>query len=295
MKASLTLLLIFLTIPTHSYAASLFSSDFEDQNISSWNSSGGGASASVSSELSKNGNFALKVQNDKTSSYGYQILIPDIEGGMFYQAQAFGKSNNAFTNNFFIRIAWYSTNDGSGSQISTPSDSNQGTINDNWAELKTSAIQAPSLANSAKFRLVLTSKSAGNIASAFFDDVNFEEAVAPTPTPTDTPTKEPTPTKTPTPAPFKTPTPTPSTKPTVTKTTAKSATKSANLSGIPTSVLGANTKTTNKKAQDDKSAKVLGAAADSRNNFRLIILALGIILLACAILVFLRSRTKNLE
>lgn len=122
-------------------------------------------------------------------------------------------------------------------------------------------------------------------------------AVAPTatPHPTPTPTKEPTPTKTPTPAPFKTPTPTPSTKLTVTKTITRSATKSANLSGIPTSVLGANTKTTDKKAQDDKSAKVLGAAEDSRNNFRLIILALGIILLACAILVFLRSRTKNLE
>jgi hypothetical protein len=139
--------------------------------------------------------------------------------------------------------------------------------------------------------------STGNISSSVSwstnsVDLNLSE---PDPTPTDTPTKEPTPTKTPTPIPFKTPTPTPSTKPTVTKTITKSATKSANLSGIPTSVLGANTKTDDKKTQDDKSAKVLGAAADSRNNFRIIILALGIILLACAILVFLRSRTKNLE
>lgn len=136
--------------------------------------------------------------------------------------------------------------------------------------------------------------SGGNLSSVNWSsnsiDLNLSE---PDPTPTDTPTKEPTPTKTPTSTPFRTPTPTPSTKPTVTKSVTRSATKSANLSGIPTSVLGTSTKTPDKKPQDDKSAKVLGAAADNRNNFRLIILAFGIILLACAILVFIKTRSSK--
>lgn len=123
---------------------------------------------------------------------------------MFYQAKAFGKSSNTSTDSFFIRVAWYSSSDGSGSQLSTPSDSNQGAVSDDWAELKTGVIQAPSSANSAKFRLVLTSKSAGTLASVFFDNVSFEEAVAPTSTLTPTPapqnTQTPTPTKSPAPA-----------------------------------------------------------------------------------------------
>jgi len=207
--AVLVAFLIFLfcsSFAKPAFAVLLFSSDFENQNISGWTSSGGGASATISSELSKSGNYSLKVQHDKTSSYGYQVLIPNIEGGMFYQAQAFGKSSNTSTDSFFIRVAWYSSSDGSGSQLSTPSDSNQGAVSDDWVELKTGVIQAPSSANSAKFRLVLTSKSAGTLASAFFDDIVFAEATAPTPSPTliPTPTSQvfpiPSPTKSPAPA-----------------------------------------------------------------------------------------------
>ncbi len=289
-------LLFGLIMPKKVFAVSLFSSDFENQNISAWSSSGGGASATISSELSKSGNYSLKIQHDKTSSYGYQILISNIEGGMFYQAQAFGKSGDISTDSFFIRVAWYSSSDGSGSQLSTPSDSNLVTVSNDWAELKTSVIQAPSLANSAKFRLVLTSKSQGTLASAFFDNVSFEEAIAPTSTlaptqvsaNTPNPTTKPTSTLTPLPTPSKTPTPTKSlatiVSPTRTTPTAYST------PALDQSILGDMD-----KSDKDKGVVTYVEGASSSNKIGVIFIALGVLFLSLCGMVFFWSykNSKN--
>lgn len=196
---------LFFSFTPISFAVTLFSEDFESNRIDGWSSSGGGATATTAAEFAKNSSYSIKVQHDKTSSYGFQTVIPNIEGGMFYEALGFGKTNNANTAGFFLRVAWYSSNDGSGSQLSSPSDSNSGNSeSSDWISLNTGSIQAPSNAGSAKVRLVLNSKTSGQLASAYFDSISFKESVAPTPIPTDTPTQTPSPTSSPT----KIPTPT---------------------------------------------------------------------------------------
>ena len=161
------------------------------------------------------GKNAIKIQHSKTSSYGFQQFISDLEGGMFYEVSGHGMTTDNNVASYFIRIAWYSSLDGSGSQLSSPNDTDKSEKTDGTWTRFIQTIQAPNDAKSAKLRLVFTSKSDGNVASVYFDDVVFQESVAPTPTPTSVPTSTPTPvpptptrTPTPTPAPTNTPTPT---------------------------------------------------------------------------------------
>jgi hypothetical protein len=212
----LLLFLIFLFLPHRCYAANLLkNADFEDASLEYWSSSGGSAQATFSSELKHGGNYSLKVSHTKVSSYGFQQVIGDLEGGMFYKLTAFATSDDENIASYFLRVAWYESNDGSGSQLSSPFDSQKETnANGQWYEFS-ELVQAPGQASSCKVRLVLASKENGLLASAFFDDLIFEESVAPTPTPTAMPTITPTP-KVNTPTPTKTPTPTSTSAPTST-------------------------------------------------------------------------------
>ncbi len=208
--------LIFLLFPQSCYAVNLLkNADFEDTSLEYWSSSGGSAQATFSSELKHGGNYSLKVSHSKVSSYGFQQVIGDLEGGMFYKLTAFATSDDENIASYFLRVAWYESNDGSGSQLSSPFDSQKKSNADGqWSEFS-ELVQAPGEANSCKVRLVLTSKENGFLVSAFFDDLIFEESVAPTPTPTSTPTITPTP-KVNTPTPAKIPTPTSTLAPTST-------------------------------------------------------------------------------
>ncbi|MBI2599047.1 carbohydrate binding domain-containing protein, partial [Candidatus Curtissbacteria bacterium] len=123
LAALLVILSLLLISPKNVSAVTLFSTDFEDQSLSGWSASGGGATAVISQEAAKSGNYSIKVTHDKTSSYGFQTTIQNIEQGMFYEASAYGKSQDPNVNVFFVRVAWYSTTDGSGSQLSSPNDS----------------------------------------------------------------------------------------------------------------------------------------------------------------------------
>lgn len=180
--------------------------DFESQNLEPWSSSGGGAQATISSQLFYDGQFSLKVSHTKVSSYGFQQVITDLESGMFYQVRGFGSTDDNNTASYFLRVAWYESNDGSGSQLTSPTDSGKGDkIDGSWSSFDL-LVQAPDKAHSAKLRLVLNSKENDLLASAYFDNLVFTEAIAPTPTPTLTPTPKPTSTSTPTPTPTPTPT-----------------------------------------------------------------------------------------
>ena len=202
---------IFLFLPEKVLAINLLQNgDFESGIVDPWESSGGGSTATISSELVHGGGSALKVQHSKTGSYGFQQTIEDIEGGMFYRASGYGATKNTDVSSYFLRIAWYESFDGSGSQLSSPVDSNKGDRTDGnlvWFE---SIVQAPLNAHSVKVRTVLNSKENGISAHVYFDDIIFEESVAPTPTPepeeeneeesasaTPTPTSTPIPTPTP--------------------------------------------------------------------------------------------------
>ena len=210
---------IFLASATRIFAVNFIqNSDFESSSIDPWVTSGGGAAATLSAELVHSGTNALKIQHSKTASYGFQQTIKDVEGGMFYKVSGYGVTNDSNTASYFLRVAWYESSDGSGSQLSSPTDTNKGERTDgNWVWFE-SVVQAPTTAHSVKVRLVLNSKTDGVIAWANFDDVDFQESVAPPPTPTEelednsAPTPTPTP-KPPTPTPTKKPTPTPTSTP----------------------------------------------------------------------------------
>lgn len=217
------------------FAVTLFSEGFESGVISTWSSSGGGATAAVSTDTAHSGTYSIKVSHDKTSSYGFQTIIQNIEPGMFYEISGFGKPASNNIASYFVRVAWYASQDGSGSQLSVPNDSNSGASSDSdWVKLSTNAIQAPSNANSAKVRLVLTANTSGQQASAYFDDIAFNEAAAPPPSPLSSPSPTPSPQKSPspTPTPIKSPSPSPLKSPTpeplVLGESSRSSTVSAN-------------------------------------------------------------------
>ncbi len=135
---------------------------------------------------------------------------------MFYEITGYGVSRDENIDNYFFRVAWYESGDGSGSQLSSPNDTEKSNSKSGeWVKFS-QIIQAPVTAKSAKVRLVLTSKTNGKSAAAYFDDVVFQESVAPSLTPTATPTITPIPTPQPTqtltpnntPIPTKKPTPT---------------------------------------------------------------------------------------
>lgn len=265
------------------FAVELLSDGFES-GIGSWSSSGGGSTATVSAELARTGIYSLKVQHDKTSSYGFQKIISNTEGGMFYQASGYGKTTDAHVASYFIRVAWYASTDGSGSQLASPNDSNSSTaINGDWVFLTTDAIQAPSTANSAKVRLVLTSALSGQTAYVYFDDIIFAESIAPTSTPTPTLTVTPTSTNTPTPTPAptstKTPTPTPSLKPSISPTPKEI---------LPTDVLGESTQS---RSIISPTEDFINKPKSPNNNFQKVLMFVGIVFIAsCAIFTFQRAR-----
>lgn len=198
--------IVSFVLPISCFASSLFSTDFENGSLDNWSSSGGSTTASISAEQKRSGNYALKVMSDKTSSFGYQYAVGGIESGAFYEIGGYGKTDDPNTNSFSLRVAWYK--DGSNAQLSSVNESNIVSGSSDWVSITTGTIQAPALATSAKVRLVMTVKIQGQMARVFFDDIVFNEAIAPTsmPTVTSSPTSIPTPTRSPTP--IKTPTPT---------------------------------------------------------------------------------------
>ncbi|HVF69545.1 MAG TPA: lamin tail domain-containing protein [Xanthomonadales bacterium] len=160
--------------------------------------------------------------------------------------------------------------------------------------------------------------SDGGPSWAIFNNPTKESsnnASSPLPTPTSTPQPTPTPTKVPTPTKMPTPTKTPTAAkstsgsnitnasstvgiPTIKSSsqTSKTATsaKPVKLSGVPTSILGVGTKLKEPKAKKNPDKELLVDSAN-QNNFRYIALAVGLISLACGILMFLKTRNKNTQ
>lgn len=215
----------FLFAPHQALASNfLQNSDFESSSVDPWTSSGGGAIATISSELIHSGEKTIKLSHDKSSSYGFQQTVQSLEGGIFYEISGYGASKDSNIDTYFLRVAWYESSDASGLQMSSPNDTEKGNVsNGEWVQFN-QIIQAPVNAKSAKVRLVLTSKSNGTLTTAYFDDILFQESVAPSPTvtptlnPTSAPSSTPQPTQTVVPTATITPrkTPTPTRKPAVT-------------------------------------------------------------------------------
>lgn len=264
------MVVLFFFFSSSVFASNLLTNfDFESDTINPWEKSGGSATATISSELLHGGTRSLKVTHSNIGSYGFQQTIPSLEGGMFYQVIGYGATKDVNVDTYFLRVAWYTSADGSGSQLSSPNDTTKANrLDGEWTQFN-QILQAPATANSAKVRLVLTSKSADVLASVFFDDITFQESVAPTPEPTPTPTNTPVPTPTHTPVPTVTPIPTgtPTRKPTPSLTSTLRPTPEF----IPTMA-------------SSSTESVLGVQDSKTSNTKPYIIALLFISVGCALL-----------
>ncbi len=126
---------------------------------------------------------SAKVNNTSTTTAGIEQIISNINPNQQYMLNGFIKFSSPQPTKVFMRIAWYASNDGSGSQILT-SDSNIITSNSTWEKIEFTPI-APSNAHSAKIRLFVTS------GSVYFDSIFFD-AFIPSATPTISSTVTPT-------------------------------------------------------------------------------------------------------
>jgi hypothetical protein len=121
------------------------------------------------------GSYAGCLESDTASTKWLYQVVP-VEGGAWYAATAQGRSIGPAE--AMIRVSWYASGDGSGSQLDQ-SESNI-TTSTSWTALSTGPIQAPADAQSARVRLVI--RPGGN-ATACFDDAVFARSSAPAQTP----------------------------------------------------------------------------------------------------------------
>jgi len=145
----------------------------------------------------KEGKYSVEISNSTDGSAGFQISVNKIEGGKKYQAGSWMKTEEKVKQGF-IRIAWYESEDGSGSQMNTV-DSEKLKGNQDWTWLTASQL-APENAKSAKIRVMISSESDGVNATAKVDEIKWTQVAEqptytpapPRPTPTPTTKLEPT-------------------------------------------------------------------------------------------------------
>jgi len=114
-----------------------------------------------------------------TTSTKWLNQVVSVDAGGWYQLTAVARAENATA---FLRISWYTSTDGSGSQI----DSVDGSESDSgeWTTLDTGSVQAPADAASARVKLMLRPNSGSG--RVLFDDAWLVAAApgAPTSSPT---------------------------------------------------------------------------------------------------------------
>jgi len=189
----------FLFLPEDILAINFLSNPGFEEFFLNWTPSSGLEEAvnfTISSYVKKSGDFSALIKHDKTSSYGAEQVIRDIVAGEKYTAKGYIFFNDENAKNARIRIAWYSSVDGTGSQIKTVDSNIIETFSSSWAELNTGVIEAPASAKSAKFRILLASVRNGAESLVYFDDLSFDITEVPTATPVLVPTLPLTPTST---------------------------------------------------------------------------------------------------
>ncbi|MGD8744413.1 MAG: carbohydrate binding domain-containing protein, partial [Candidatus Woesebacteria bacterium] len=194
LKYLLVLLVLFFFASKSVLATNLIvNGDFES-DTSSWSTYG--SSIQLSGDHSYNGNNSGKVETSTTNSgtkYVYQAI--SVKENQNYALTGFGIKQGEPGSKVFIRVAFYLSSDGSGSQIDTFTTNSIENNSDDFQLLEIASMQAPSGAKSARVRLSVDMPSgASEKGVAYFDDAVFEEMTE-TPSPTEIPTETPVPTK----------------------------------------------------------------------------------------------------
>ena len=147
----------------------------EDGTPYGWRKIGGEISAS--SATSAEGDLSASLLS-RTESTKWLYQAVSVEGGSYYQLRAMALKDDPAAREVLLRVSWYASADGSGSQLSTVDSSALAEDSPEFVALDTGPVRAPPEARSAKVRLLLRPKSATPVV-VYFDDVRFEVTAAP--------------------------------------------------------------------------------------------------------------------
>lgn len=141
-----------------------------------WRKAGGQMSAVNQPRLE--GNRALRLYSATTSTkWVYQTV--SAEPGAYYQASAFGFKNSPAIAALFLRLSWYTTENGDGSAMGSADSLDLLTVDaPDFRSVTTGPVQAPPGARSVKVRLMLRPVSDAPVA-AHFDDVRLARVPPP--------------------------------------------------------------------------------------------------------------------
>lgn len=160
----------------------------EDGTPYGWRKVGGEMSASKAFRAEGERSAAL-VSHTASTKWIYQTV--SVQGGAFDRLLAAALKNDPAVREALLRVSWYESADGSGSQIGTADSPALAEDSPGFVTLETGSVQAPLEARSAKVRLLMRPASAAP-AVVYFDAVRFEKTEAPaatdTPAAMDTPT-----------------------------------------------------------------------------------------------------------
>jgi hypothetical protein len=140
-----------------------------------WRKIGGEMSTSTTTKAE--GQRSAKLTS-KTQSTKWLYQSVSVEGGRHYRLRAQALMNDPALKEALLRVSWYISADGSGSQIATADSQPLTATSQQWTELDTGALLSPPQARSARLRLMVRPAAAA-AATAYFDDVRFEKVSAP--------------------------------------------------------------------------------------------------------------------
>ena len=138
-----------------------------------------GGTMSLSDDAYDGDHAALLTSTTTSTKWLYQAV--PVDGGGWYEGDAVARVEG--DGEASLRLSWYTSADGSGSAIDEVDGSS--TDSADWTSLSTGAVQAPSDAQSVRFRLMLRPASSAEV-SASFDDASLVATDAPAATPTPT-------------------------------------------------------------------------------------------------------------
>jgi hypothetical protein len=168
---------------------------------------------------------ATLLSNTDSTKWLFQAVA--VTAGSWYEATVMARRESG-DGEYFLRISWYASIDGSGSTLSQVDSSVSSSAQ--WTALTTGPLKAPPGARSARFRMML--RPAGGFSAAF-DEARLVEVTALTPTPAASPTPPATPRPTLQPA-TRTSTPRPATGPAATSTQSAGHSIQPAAAGAPT-------------------------------------------------------------
>lgn len=146
-----------------------------ESGIAGWTHFGG--VFSQSSDYAKEGIYSGKLEST-TASTKYIYQVASVVPGSTYKATGFGLKIGATDSEVFLRVAWYASSDGSGSQMTNTADSNVLTSNlSSFTFLETDSLTVPDGANSARVRASIKTVSS-TLATVYFDSLSFYEVEA---------------------------------------------------------------------------------------------------------------------